>query len=132
MAKLNGSLYVPYSGADKMLCITDATLNLEQDLPDVSNKDSAGWAEHINGIRRWSIDFSGKYDESGAGLTANEVMAVIIGRTADTVCAFKPTTGATSGWQGNGTYKNIKLGAPLENGMDYSGTIQGNGALALI
>jgi predicted secreted protein len=132
MAKINGTLYAVYSGSDKMICLTDASLNLEQDLPDVTNKDSAGWDEHINGIRRWGIDFSGKYDESGSGLTADEVMAIIIARTADTVIGFKPTSGSTKGWQGNGTFKNIKLGAPMEAGNDYSGSIKGNGALALI
>ena len=132
MAKINGTLYVPYSGSDKVLYSKDATLNLEQDLPDVTNKDSAGWAEHINGLRRWSIDFSGFYDETGSGITADEVMAAIIGRSADTDIAFKPTSGATKGWHGNGTFKNVKIAAGLESPMDISGSIQGNGALALV
>ena len=35
------------------------TLNIEQDLPDGTTKGSEGWEEHINGVRRWSIDFDG-------------------------------------------------------------------------
>ncbi len=132
MAKINGTLYVPYSGSDKILYSTDATLNLEQDLPDVTNKESAGWEEHINGVRRWSIDCNGFYDESGAGITIDEVIAAIIGRTADTVIAFKPTSGVTKGWQGNGTFQKTGLSAGKEDGMKASVSIKGNGELAAI
>jgi hypothetical protein len=132
MAKINGSLYAVNSGADKLLHTTNAALNLEQDLPDVTTKESAGWAEHINGLRKWSIDFEGKYDEVGSGVTPNEIMAAIIARTADTVIQFAPLSGGTAGWTGNGTYKSIKLGGDMESGITYSGSIQGNGALAEI
>ena len=132
MAKINGTLYCVFSGADKVLYNTSSTLNVDQDLPDVTNKESAGWAEHINGLRKWTIDFSGLYDESGAGVTPDEIIAAIIARTADTVIAFKPTSGATKGWTGNGTYKNIKLDAPMEGGLNVGASIQGNGALALV
>jgi len=132
MAKINGTLYCAYSTADKILHSTNATLNVEQDLPDVTNKESSGWAEHINGLRKWSIDFDGLYDEAGSGITPDEIMAAIIGRTADITANFKPTSGATKGWTGTGTFKNLKLDAPLEGGMKVTGSIQGNGALALI
>lgn len=132
MAKLNGTLYAVYSGSDKVLYSVNASLNVEQDLPDVTNKESAGWAEHINGLRNWSIDFSGKYDEVGSGLTPNEIMAAIIARTADTVIQFRHTASTTSGWTGNGTFKSIKMDADMEQGLSYSGSIKGNGALALI
>lgn len=132
MAKLNGTLYAVYSGSDKVLYNTNTSLNLEQDLPDVTNKESAGWAEHINGLRNWSIDFEGKYDETGSGITPNEIMAAIIGRTADTVIQFRHTGSTTAGWTGNGTFQSIKLGADMEGGITYSGTIKGNGPLALI
>jgi predicted secreted protein len=132
MAKINGTLYAIYSGSDKVLYLTGCSLNLDQDLPDVTNKESAGWAEHINGLRKWSIDFDGKYDEAGAGITPDEIMAAIIGRSADTVIQFRHTSSTTKGWTGNGTFKSIKLSADAEGGISYSGNIQGNGALALI
>jgi predicted secreted protein len=132
MSKLNGTLYAVYSGSDKILYNTNSTLNLEQDLPDVTNKESAGWAEHINGLRNWSIDFEGKYDETGSGITPDEIMAAIIGRSADTVIQFRHTSSTTTGWTGNGTFKSIKLTADMEGGISYSGSIVGNGALAKI
>ena len=129
MAKINGTIYCVYSGSDKVLHTDNASLNVDVDLPDVTNKESEGWAEHINGLRNWSIDFSGQYDETGSGITPDEILAAIIARTADTVIHFKPASGATAGWYGNGTYKNIKLDAPVEGKTGYSSQVVGNGAL---
>jgi predicted secreted protein len=131
MAKLNGTLFSILSGADKLLHSTSCTLNVNQDLPDTSNKDDAGWATHINGARDWSIDFDGMYDTAGSGLTANEIIAAIVGRTADTVIKFTPDAG-TSGWYGNGTFVNLSVTAGLESATTFSGSIKGNGALAAI
>jgi hypothetical protein len=132
MAKINGTLYCAFSGSDKILYNTSTTLNVNVDLPDVTNKESAGWKEHINGVRDWSIDFDGLYDESGEGITADEILAAIIARSADITAYFKPTSGDTEGWTGTGTYKGIKIDAPAEGGLKSSGSIQGNGALAAV
>jgi predicted secreted protein len=128
MAKINGTLFSILSGADKLLHSTSCTLNVNQDLPDTSNKDDDGWATHINGARDWSIDFDGMYDTAGAGVTANEIIAAIVGRTADTVIKFTPDAG-TSGWKGNGTFVNLSVTAGLEAATTFSGSIKGNGAL---
>jgi len=129
MAKLNGTLYCVYSGSDKLLHTDNASLNVDVDLPLVSNKESAGWEEHIKGMRNALIDFSGQYDEDGAGITPDEILAAIIARSADTAIHFKPVSGATAGWYGNGTYKNLKLDAPLEGVTAFSCQVKINGAL---
>lgn len=131
MAKVNGTLFAVYSGSDKILSSTSATLNVNQDLPDVTNKDSSGWAEHINGLRDWSIDFEGMYETTGSGLTADEIVAIIVARTADATVSFTPDA-LTSGWDGSGTFQNISITADMEAGVTFSGTIVGNGALAAI
>jgi len=130
MAKINGTLYCAYSGTDKVLHNVNTSLNVNVDLPDVTNKESAGWKEHINGVRDWSIDFDGLYDEAGTGITPDDILTAIIARSADTTVYFKPTSGSTKGWTGTGTFKMIKLDAPAEGGLKYSSGIQGNGALA--
>jgi predicted secreted protein len=133
MAKINGTLIAVLSGADKVLYATSATLNVKQNLPDVTNKESAGWAEHINGLRDWDISIDGKYDTAGEGLTPNEIMTAIIGRSADTVIKFVTNAGTnTVGWTGNGTFDTCTLGGPMEDGSTYSAHIKGNGALAAL
>lgn len=133
MAKINGTLNAVLSGANKVLHVTNATLNVNANLPDATTKDSAGWAEHINGLRDWSISIDGKYDTTGSGLTPDEILAAIIARSADTVIKFTtndPTN--TVGWTGNGTFQTCNISAPMEDVIAYTTTIKGNGALAAL
>ena len=132
MSAINGTLYAVNSGSDKILHVIDASLNVDVDLPDASNKEGAGWGKHINGIRNWSIDISGTYEEEGSGMTPNDILAAIINRTADATIEFEPTSGGTAGWTGTGTFQNFKLDAPHEAPAKYSATIKGNGPLAEI
>jgi predicted secreted protein len=130
MAKINGTTSTIVNDTDTLLHTTSSTLNVNQDLPDATNKGSSGWAEHINGLRDWSIDFEGMADSTGSGLTFDEIVALIVGRTADADVDF--TYDGTNGWHGNGTFQNITIDAPVEGTVTFSGTIVGNGALAAI
>lgn len=137
MAALSGTLYGVFSGAtNKLFSTKSASLKVDVDLPDVTTKDSGGWAAHINGLRNWSIDFDGVYDETDAGATSMtpvEILAAIIARTADAECAFKPDATTTgTGWKGNGTFKSITLTGDMETGIAFSGTIVGNAPLVAI
>lgn len=129
MAKINGTVMLVVEGTNTVLHTKSATLNLEQDLPDGTTKGSAGWEEHINGVRRWSIDFDGAYDITGEGLTPNEIIALIVGRTVDSTVKFGLTADAATGYSGEGTFKNIVVGAPMEDTVTFSGSVIGNGAL---
>lgn len=131
MAKINGTLVAVLSGSDKVLHTTNAQLQVNVNLPNASTKESAGWAEHINGQRDWSISIDGVYDATGSGLTPDEILAAIIARSADTVIKFTtndPTN--TVGWTGNGTFQNINISGPMEESTKYTANIKGNGALA--
>lgn len=137
MAAINGTLYGVFSGAtNKLFNCKTASLKVDVDLPDVTTKDSAGWAYHINGLRSWSIDFDGVYDETDAGATSMtpiEILAAIIARTADAECAFKPDATTTgTGWKGNATFKNITIQGDMESGITYSGSLVGNAPLVVI
>jgi len=132
MAKVNGTLMTVYSGTDLVLHTTSCTLNLEQNLYDTTDKGSGGWAEHGNGLRSWSIDFDGMYDATGTGLTADEIIALIVGRTADSTIKFGTSASAATGWTGEGTFNTASLTADLEDSAKFSGSITGNAALAAI
>jgi len=133
MAKINGTLNAIISGSDRLLHIQNATLNVNVDLPDATTKESAGWAEHINGQRDWGISFDGAYDEAGSGMTPDEILAIIIARTADATIKFT-TDGATGavGWTGNATVQNFSLVGNKETPATFSGSLKGNGVLAAI
>jgi len=131
MAKISGTLYCVFDGSDRILHTDSATLNVDVDLPETTNKESGGWEMHeIDGKRSWSIDFSGLYDETGSGITPDEILGKIIARTLDVTVYFKPTSGSTTGWTGAGKYKNIKIEATGEAPVKFSSQIIANGALS--
>jgi hypothetical protein len=129
MAKVNGTDMTIYSGSDVILWSKTCSINIEQDLPDGTTKGSAGWEEHING---WTVDFDGAWDVSGSGMTPNEMIAIIVARTADSVIKFGTAAAAATGWTGNGTIKSIQISGVMEDVATFSGSIVGNGALAAI
>ena len=140
MAAINGTLYVPYSGAaslaatDKIFSTKSATLKIDVDLPDVTTKDSGGWAQHITGAKNWSIDFDGVYDEADAtNLNIEEIMVIMVAALAPRYVAFAPADfgTTTAGWEGLGTFKGVTITGDKETGITFSGSIVGTGALAV-
>jgi hypothetical protein len=138
MAVLNGTLFaVFYGSTNRLWSCKNSSLKVDVDLPDVTTKEDLGWAKHINGLRSWSIDFDGIFEETDAGVTTmtpTEILAAILARAGDAEVAFKLATGATTstGWKANGTFKSITITGDLETGMTFSGSIVGNAALVAI
>ncbi len=138
MAALNGTVFaVFYGSTNRLWSCKNSSLKVDVDLPDVTSKESGGWAAHIDGLRNWSIDFDGVFEETDAGaatMTPTEILAAIIARTADAEVAFKLASGATTstGWKGNGTFKSISIVGDMETGMTFSGSIVGNAPLVAI
>lgn len=135
MAKINGTdmtVYAGTSGTEVILWSKTCTLNVEQDLPDATTKGSSGWAEHILGLRNWTIDFDGAIDLTGVGLTASELIGKITARTASDVVKFGTSAAAATGFTGTGTLKNLSISGAMEDVATFSGQIVGTGALAAI
>lgn len=131
MAKQNGDLWAILSGSDKLLHLKNASLDIDRDLIDSTNKDSGGWKEHEKGSKSWQIPGEGDYDTAGSGMTPNEIITAIIGDSADTVIKWTPDAG-TTGWTGNATFKNLSMKAAHGDIVRFSFTLVGNGALAAI
>jgi len=129
MSTINGTLFAVYHDSNKILYATGAVLTTEQDLADLTTKDSGGNADHLKGLRKWEISFEGRYDESGVGLGAEEIMALAIAGATPATIKFKPTDDSADGWTGSGTINNIKIVRDTEQAMNYSGSIQGSGLL---
>lgn len=145
MGAINGTLYSAFSMAGTIsTAVTEAariyscktaSFKCDVDLPDASTKDSAAWAQHISGIKTWSIDYSGVWDEADAvnTLSVAEIMALLIAGNVSRKVAFVPKIlgTATVGWSGMGSFKGISLDAPMEQPITFAGSLQGNGALAV-
>jgi predicted secreted protein len=126
MSKINASDLLVYIGASNTLPIahsTSATLNIEQDLPDATTKDSGGWADHINGVKSWSLDFDGLVDYA-ASYGAEELSDNLTNGN-NVIVRWSTTIG--SYWQGTASLSSLTMSADMESPLTYSGTFTGKG-----
>ena len=78
MAKINGTNVLLYADGTVIALQRGLNISAEQDLPDATTKQSAGWAEHINGQRNSTVSFDALY--STTGLSAKDLITYITGR----------------------------------------------------
>lgn len=124
MAKLNGSLILLYADGVVIAAQRGFSLNIETDLPDTSNKESAGWAEHIKGLRNASIDLDALF--STTGLSAGELLDYIINRQS---LLLALVGGMAYPIVAEVDVANTKLDAPMEAALALSGSLKVNGNL---
>ena len=128
MSAFNGTVMLLSLEGTPLALQTDATLNIEQDLPDATHKSSGGWADHINGLRSWSIDVDGRASIGNTGNFA--VLFDLIANRENVAMEFAPSTGGGVKVTGNVSLANVSLGAPLEDTASLSGTLTGKGELS--
>lgn len=115
MAKINGTSFLLYSNGTLIAAQKSCTVSWEQDLPDATTKDGAGWAEHILGSRSATCDFDCLV--STTGLSASGLYDLIISRK-NLVLAID---GMGVPIVGEADLKNISINAPTEDAAGLSG-----------
>lgn len=124
MGKLNASLVLLYADGVVIAAQRGFTLNLEQDLPDTTNKESGGWAEHLNGLRNSSVDITALF--STTGVSAGELLDYIIDRSS---LLLAIVGGIAFPIVAEVDVANSKIDAPLEDALALSGSLKINGPL---
>ena len=133
MAQVKGTLMTVFLDTDLILSSTDCTLNVNLSAEATTNKESGGWVENIVGVKDWSIDFSGMFDDATAGgVGTDELMAFLIAQTAPSTMKFGTSADAATGWTGSGLVTNVTIEAGTETPATFSGSIIGSTALAAI
>lgn len=125
---VNGTTVIYSQAGSPLAMLTNTTLNINQELPDASNKDSGGWANHINGQRNWDISVDGVASFVATTGNIDVLASAITGRTNVTV-KFAPTTGGQVQFTGSASVSGLSITAPNEDTVTISGTITGKGAL---
>lgn len=103
------------------------TINRSADSIEVTSKDTqGGWKSKIAGMKEWSVDNDGFYVPSHA---SHKALGTAF-QNSDPVC-IKIVNGKTkkSMFGGLACVKDYSLEAPYDDGMTYSMTLDGNGAL---
>jgi len=135
---LNGTDIKIMDGASNILVAyaQSGTLNVNHSTRDISNKESAGWAEAMEGARNWDISVDGAYawtNVAGAALSngADDVLNTYIITRAQVTVQFG-TDGSSTGdtyYEGKGWITSFSVSAPTEDTATYSISITGSGGL---
>lgn len=103
------------------------TINRSADSIEVTSKDTqGGWKSKIAGMKEWSVDNDGLYVPSHA---SHKALGTAF-QNSDPVC-IKIVNGKTkkSMFGGLAYVTDYSFEAPYDDGMTYSMTLDGNGAL---
>tara|TARA_Y100001937_G_C7004214_1_gene277937 strand:+ start:168 stop:599 length:432 start_codon:yes stop_codon:yes gene_type:complete len=138
MAILNGTeLKVYSSGTTNLVAFAqNCTLTVNQSIREITNKESAGFKESLEGLRDFSIDVDGAYawtDASGSALTngADDVLQTNVLNARQKVDFIFGDTTTTSdvSYSGSGFITSMSFTGGTEDTATYSMTIEGTGVL---
>jgi len=122
-----GSSYTAIGGS------TSATLSVNQETIDTTNKDSGGNKSFINGARSWTIDSEAFYTQgSSDGETIRfKTLNDALQNGTRIKVKFSTTTGQAGVvyWDGFGYITSLSVNAGVGEFSTYSVSVQGDGAL---
>ena len=138
MAILNGTEIKVYSTSTNNLIAfaQNCTLNINHSPREITNKESGGFKEILEGLRDFSIDIDGAYawtNAAGAALTdgADDLIEtnVLNDRQAVSFIFGDDTTLHDVSYTGSGFITSMSLTGGTEDTATYSMTIEGTGVL---
>lgn len=131
----NGTSLVVLVGTEVVAHATSCSLSISADLPDATTKESGGWADHIAGLRSWSITTDGlaTVEPTGTNYVVGDIFSALNGRGTVTV-KFTTVSGSTpiTGdliWSGSAFVESLDITADMESPVTYSASFTGTGTL---
>jgi len=111
---------------------TTGTLNVNQETIDVTNKDSSGLKEYINGVKSWSVDCEAFTTGNGTAVNKDGIIAQLVAGTSIFI-QFRDGSGqsASKKYTGRGFITSVSETANVGEFGTYSVSIQGTGALSV-
>ena len=139
MAILNGTEIKVYStGTTNLVAFAqNCTLNVNHSPREITNKESGGYKEILEGLRDFSIDIDGAYAWTNAGGVAltdgvDDVLETNVLNARQAVTFIFGDTASTSdiSYSGSGFITSVSLTGGTEDTATYSMSIEGTGILA--
>ena len=125
MAEQNGSIFFLNIDGNPVGASTSFSWAESVDLPDTSNRDTAGFATHLQGLR----SISGSCDLfSDPAKTVNvEELFDLINTRSDFTCLIIPVASGTLGFTGTASISNLEMTFDFEQPVGVSFSFQVNG-----
>ena len=129
MAVLNGTVMLLSSEGVNIALQRGVSLGVNLNLDDATNKESAGWANHISGMLNASIDFDALFSAAATPvMSAKDLMDYILNRESLLISIL----GLGYPIVGQADMSSLKFNAPLEQAMSLSGSLKVNGQLFVL
>ena len=132
---INGTDFGVYDGSTLIAYATSGSVSINHSLRDISNKESAGWKEQLEGQRDWEVSCEGMVAFLAAGggavggKTVDELFtAYIATRTVLTVMFSTEETGDFK-YSGYAWITSMSIDSPNEDNTTYSLSFSGTAAL---
>tara|TARA_R110001632_G_scaffold50674_1_gene126554 strand:+ start:358 stop:786 length:429 start_codon:yes stop_codon:yes gene_type:complete len=137
MAILNGTEIKVYSASTNNLVAfaQNCTLNVNHSPREITNKESAGFKEILEGLRDFSIDIDGAYawtNANGVALTdgVDDVLeANVLNARQQVNFIFGDTSSNDISYGGKGYITSVSITGGTEDTATYSLSIEGTGEL---
>lgn len=132
---LNGTEIKIYTAGTLVAYATSGSININHSLREITNKDSLGWKEQMEGLRDWSIDLEGMYAwTDSAGSTVHNADDLFTSYIA-TRTSFTITWGTTEAGTGNTKYEgtawltSVSMSGATEDSSTFSASFSGSAAI---
>jgi len=117
------------AGADAVAHSTSASISFNNDLRDITTKDSLGFQENAGGLRSFELSTDALQDIS-EDQDFNDFFSDISQRNEVSVRFAERATGGTDvKWEGSGFISSLSMDAGVEENVTYSVTITGTGVV---
>ena len=125
----NSTLVGLYIGGTLVAHLTDASMEIGHSPRDITSKDSAGWAESLEGLRNSTLSCTAWLNEAAAQ-NAEDIFALISTRATASVKWGSSVSGdlayTVTAW-----VTSLSLNSPSqEDNVSYSISLQGTGSVA--
>ena len=128
MAKENASLFFLFADGNSVGASTTFSWSMANELPDTSNRDSGGYAEHlIGGGLRTTTGSCELFQDPALTLNAEELFDFLDQRSDFTAKIAKAEVG-TLGFTGTATISNLEIVYEFEQPVGVSFDFQINGS----
>jgi len=114
------------AGADAVAHSTSASISFNEDLRDITSKDSAGFQENAGGLRSFELSTDALQDIS-ADQDFHDFFSDISERNEVSVRFAERGSGVK--WEGSGYISSLSMDAGVEENVTYSVTITGTGVV---
>ncbi|MFH1194084.1 MAG: hypothetical protein V1720_00145 [bacterium] len=132
MAAISGTVLLLYSDGVAIAMQKGISIAMDIDLPDATSKDSAGWANHILGLKNAKIDFNALFGtglliDTPSVLSAKNLMDYILNQESLLVSIL----GFGYPLLGWADMSSLSFDAPMANAMTLAGSLKINGELCI-